>query len=71
MQRFLKFADQGTLCIYGFFFFLAALQAMWDLCSPTKDQTLPPAVEAQNQPLAFQESPQGILFEGEFVGLVP
>ena len=54
-----------------FFFFLAALQAMWDLCSPTRDQTLPPAVEAQNQPLAFQESPQGILFEGEFMGLVP
>ena len=25
-----------------FFFFLAALQAMWDLCSPTRDQTLPP-----------------------------
>lgn len=72
MQRFLKFADQGTLRIYGFFFFF------WLHCKPCGIfvpqqgiKPFPPAVEAQNQPLAFQESPQGILFEGEFVGLVP
>ena len=69
MQRFLKFADQGILCTYGFFFFLAVLQAMWDLCSPTRDQTLPRCCGRTVSPTG-QESPQGILFEGEFVGLV-
>ena len=31
-----------------FFSFMAAPQDMWDLSSPTRNQTQPPAVEAQS-----------------------
>ena len=37
----------GLLLFGGFFFFLAMLHGMWDLSSPTRDQTLAlPAVQA-------------------------
>ena len=36
-----------SLFVQAFFFFLALLWVMWDLNSPTRDQTVPLALEAQ------------------------
>ena len=37
------------LCDFFFsFFFLDTLQGIWDLSSLTRDQTMPPAMEARN-----------------------
>ena len=51
------------LISFYLFYFLASLQAMWDLSSPTKDQTCGPCNgSADSKPLDLQESPQSLSY---------
>ena len=52
-----------------YFNFLAMLHSMWDLSSPTRDQSCVPCIgSTQSQPLDCQGSPGGYVFLRQYAG---